>query len=46
MIGPNQKYGAGTLSIRPKNMNELKKLLNKDTKKLSKYVKEKFYERS
>ena len=34
MIGPSQKYGAGTLSIRPKNMNELKKLLNNDTKKL------------
>lgn len=33
-IGPNQKYGAGTLSIRPKNMNELKKLLNKGTKRL------------
>ena len=41
MIGPNQKYGAGTLSIRPKNMNELKKLLNKDTKKLVEICKKK-----
>lgn len=41
VIGPNQKYGAGTLSIRPKNMNELKKLLKKDTKKLVEMCKRK-----
>lgn len=33
-IGPDQKTGAGSNSIRPKNMNELRKLLNKDVKKL------------
>ena len=32
--GPMAKSGAGTLSIQPRNINELKKLLNKDNKQL------------
>lgn len=40
-IGPNQKYGAGTLSLRPKNIEELKKLLKKNSKKLIEICKKK-----